>query len=193
MSDWESILSPRSSQLFDPDESRLEVIQQTFDGTSHGKIYSFKNTERLANWSAVDISSTMITTCGQLQEHHKNTKSSTTYIYIIRQAHTWGHMKITKELACMLLSLYDVCHRFWECISCFGYRENDDDNVWEGIHTAVRERDSNDGIATDYELCYLFRYMTENGRATGSPWSLRQSAVYQSFELNDEKEIWILI
>ena len=43
------------------------------------------------------------------------------------------------------------------------------------------------------EIAYTFRYVDTNGRTEGSPWSIRQTAVYQKINLKTGCSIWILI
>jgi hypothetical protein len=101
---------------------------------------------------------------------------------------------------------------FLDCVSGFGHRENDDDHTWEGFHRRVPSGTDDSGDLVDSgtqcpsipsslcskmtpatEVCYLFRYMALNGRTTGSPWSLRQCAVYQRIDASRQRAIWILI
>ena len=43
------------------------------------------------------------------------------------------------------------------------------------------------------ECCYSLRYMEENGRSAGDPWSLRQTAVYHQFHQEDGRSCWIIL
>ena len=43
------------------------------------------------------------------------------------------------------------------------------------------------------EVCYNIRYMERNERKRGSPWSLRQTGVYQRYNTLTERSAWILL
>jgi len=43
------------------------------------------------------------------------------------------------------------------------------------------------------DICYNFRYVEQNGRTTGNPWSLRQIGVYEKYDSLKDVSIWILI
>ncbi|KAL9579126.1 MAG: hypothetical protein Q9212_005288 [Teloschistes hypoglaucus] len=43
------------------------------------------------------------------------------------------------------------------------------------------------------EICYAVRYVARNGRSTGSPWSLRQTAVYQQYNGSTKNTVWIFL
>lgn len=43
------------------------------------------------------------------------------------------------------------------------------------------------------EFCYAVRYVARNGRSSGSPWSLRQTAVYQQYDWCSGKSVWIFL
>ena len=104
--------------------------------------------------------------------------------------------------------------KFFDCIHAFGARENDDDEAWEGHHRFINDIPSanerfisygmgcTDRIAASAlsfdakrlsELCYTFRYMAKNGRNSGSPWSLRQTGVYQKVDFRTGSTTWILL
>ncbi len=43
------------------------------------------------------------------------------------------------------------------------------------------------------EMTYTFRYVINNGRAEGSQWSIRQTAIYQKMDVRTGCSTWILI
>ena len=43
------------------------------------------------------------------------------------------------------------------------------------------------------ELCYIVRYAAKNGRKSGTPWSIRQTAVYQQFDSRSNRTCWIFV
>ena len=57
-----------------------------------------------------------------------------TMLSIIRQKYTWDSLSVTSDLMFKILSLNHVFLPFLDCIHAFGFRKNDDDEVWEGCH-----------------------------------------------------------
>ena len=43
------------------------------------------------------------------------------------------------------------------------------------------------------EFCYNVRYIEQNGRDRGDPWSLRQMGVYHGFDWRTHSSIWIVL
>ena len=48
-------------------------------------------------------------------------------------------------------------------------------------------------IKNSSEVCYNVRYMERNERNRGSPWSLRQTGVYQRYDTIKQSSVWILL
>ena len=55
---------------------------------------------------------------------------------IIRQKYTWDNLFITRDVLFNLLNINRVFFPFLDCVQAFGFRKNDDDEVWEGCHRA---------------------------------------------------------
>lgn len=43
------------------------------------------------------------------------------------------------------------------------------------------------------EFCFNFRYIDRHGRRASTPWSLRQTAVYQKLNFQDYNSIWMIL
>lgn len=43
------------------------------------------------------------------------------------------------------------------------------------------------------EFCFNVRYIVRHGRCASTPWSLRQTAVYQKLNFQDYKSIWMIL
>ena len=48
-------------------------------------------------------------------------------------------------------------------------------------------------ISAIAELCYLLRYPARHGRKSGCPFSIRQMAIYQRFDLGKKTSRWIFV
>ena len=68
---------------------------------------------------------------------------------------------------------------------------------WQVLHSWLFQVDYDDvpSQLTEEiaEFCYAVRYVAPNGRTTGSPWSLRQTAVYQQYNSLTKDAIWIFL
>lgn len=67
-----------------------------------------------------------------------------------------------------------------------------------GVNSTVRGRPGKTFVyerllTKSIEFCYNLRYMEENGRKKGDPWSLRQTAVYHQIDLKNGRSCWILL
>jgi Mg2+ and Co2+ transporter CorA len=116
------------------------------------------------------------------------------FVYAIRQKHTWDNLSITRDLLLSLLTLNDVFLPFLDCVHAFGFRMNDDDEVWEGYQKSCTwDSFEKHQRLIACELSYTYSYVTTNGRSEGPTWSLRQTAVYHKMNVQTGCSIWILI
>ncbi|KAH8164462.1 hypothetical protein CIB48_g3776 [Xylaria polymorpha] len=112
---------------------------------------------------------------------------------VIRQKYTWDNLLITSDLLLHILKTHQVFLPFLDCIHAFGFRMNDDDEIWEGCHRCYEWDPNCTRKILGYEIAYAYRYMAKNGRKDGSGWSVRQTAVYQKTELTTQCSVWILV
>ena len=101
-----------------------------------------------------------------------------------------------------VLQVHNVFSSLLDCLRAFGLRFDEDSRIRDGFYCGpartsgrschfvniIRKR------SYDWkELCYTLRYYEENGRASGNPWSLRQTAVYQKYDRQEDRWTWFLI
>ncbi|KAF2826430.1 hypothetical protein CC86DRAFT_370430 [Ophiobolus disseminans] len=116
------------------------------------------------------------------------------YIYVLHQAFSWDYLYTDQETLFQILFKHKVSPDFLDCVHAFGKKLNDDTESWEGLHQRQQVRSVEDhGIGGYYEICYNYRYMSENGRSNGPSWSLRQTTVYQRRDLDTATTTWVFI
>ena len=118
----------------------------------------------------------------------------------------------------MLLNCHQVFAPFLDCLHSFGFKTSEDDHVWNGFRRSVSSRigqgqpeevhygpclsqrwylrrGSLDMRLTSIqpEFCYAVRYVARNERSSGSPWSLRQTAVYHQYNASTNNSTWIFL
>ncbi|KAK4224632.1 hypothetical protein QBC38DRAFT_458077 [Podospora fimiseda] len=113
---------------------------------------------------------------------------------VLRQNHSWDKLLITREILVKILRAQKVFLPFLDCVHSFGFRLDEDTEVWEGLHRRYTPPGL-DSLEPDgeYEICYTYRYVTCNGRSEGPTWSVRQTAVYEKRNLGNGCSTWILI
>jgi hypothetical protein len=133
---------------------------------------------------------------------------------LIPQRFSWGQLQITKEAFETLFTRHRIFSAFLNVVQEFGSRvrdgcpkrhlfssrpdhgvEHPSDNagLWHSDYGPLC--DSVDLYWTNLaaELSYLIRFMEENGRSRGNPWSLRQIGVYQKVNFRTGRSVWIIL
>ena len=64
--------------------------------------------------------------------------------------------------------------------------------LWKSTNLMIKSTHA-DCLGPIKEMAYTFRYVINNGRAEGSQWSIRQTAVYQNMDVRTGCSTWILI
>ncbi|KAI1358710.1 hypothetical protein F5Y08DRAFT_332901 [Xylaria arbuscula] len=109
-------------------------------------------------------------------------------LYIIRQANSWDRLRVTSETFDRLVNTLRPFPFFLGTVLNFGIKVKDDNNTWHGFHSRHHLTD-----VGSVETCYMLHFFENNGRATGDPWSPRQTAVYHHYHASSDRSSWILI
>ena len=136
---------------------------------------------------------------------------------VFRQQYSWDQFSTTLEAFQAILDFHQVFAPFLDCVHSFGFRKSEDDEIWSGYRRSISKLPQAHGDFVSYgkvlchaedkfpssshyidettrkEFCYAIRYVARNGRSSGSPWSLRQTAAYQRFDSQSGKSVWILL
>ncbi|KAH8817013.1 hypothetical protein F5884DRAFT_241855 [Xylogone sp. PMI_703] len=122
-------------------------------------------------------------------------------IFCIKQRNSYSRLQITRELFTQLLESYWVFPRFWEYTRSFGFKTKENDLI--NAPFEFRQRQSAikpDNELKSFECAYGFRFVEMNNRVSVGvdnpdydPWSVRQSAIYQQYDSQHDRIMFILI
>ena len=98
------------------------------------------------------------------------------------------------------LTYHQVAPEFLDYIFAFGWQEYQDDFHFSGFRESTRLLTSERGLnipalgrsGQDFRLCYVLK-SAEESKQESSPWSIRQTATYHSFEVDTGKMFWIFV
>jgi len=114
----------------------------------------------------------------------------------------------SKHLFDGLVGKYDISPRFQEFVMSFGFKRKEYDYAPPASKVRIYEDkttrlDSSKDFISDqasilqkFECMYGFRYAANNGSSDPErrdPWSMRQTAVYQSYWPTRKRTIWVII
>jgi hypothetical protein len=120
---------------------------------------------------------------------------------------------LTKEAFVGILSLVKVFTPFLDHVHAFGQKTDEDqitndtfcqyvaeseeigaESRCYGMSMSGKTAGNRDSVSNNStEVCYNLRYVEKNGRNRGDPWSLRQTGVYQKFNMNTGTSTWIIL
>ncbi|KAF4629741.1 hypothetical protein G7Y89_g8405 [Cudoniella acicularis] len=110
-------------------------------------------------------------------------------ILSISQQYSLAPLNISKSALLKICSRYQVSPEFLDVVYGFGDKKVSADEVHES-------GSYNGFVGSNYEISYQLRYMENNKRLHGDPWSLRQTGVYHQysgFGTDNVKNLWILL
>ncbi|KAG8534358.1 uncharacterized protein KY384_001202 [Bacidia gigantensis] len=119
-----------------------------------------------------------------------------TRLCFVRQYHSFGRLRIHKDLFEALLSAFQILPRFREFALSFGFKETET----EVAHPPLKFRTLFPPRTTDvaptnsgFECAYAIRYVDLNKRRDDKPWSLRQTAVYHRYDAQVQTSTWCCV
>lgn len=118
----------------------------------------------------------------------------------IQSRHSRDCLRISQEMFLYALTYHQVAPEFLEYIFAFGWQEYQDDFHFSGFRESTRLLASEMGLAIpalgrsgrDFRLCYALK-SAEKSSQESSPWSIRQTAIYHSFEVDTGKMFSIFV
>ena len=98
------------------------------------------------------------------------------------------------------LTYHQVAPEFLDFVFPFGWQEYQDDFHFSGFREETRLLTAERGLnirelgrsGQDFRLCYALKSVEKSSQESG-PWSVRQIAIYHSFEVDTGKMFWISI
>lgn len=115
-------------------------------------------------------------------------------MYFIRQRSSWASLETSLESVQRLLTAYSVSPDILDVIHSFGAKVTGEDDPFFNHRSYQLCHAENGSGPTHFEICYLLRSFELHGRSNlKNPWSLRQMAVYQKYDIQNKHSIWIFV
>lgn len=110
-------------------------------------------------------------------------------------------MKISRRMLTQALSHHQVMPSFLEFVFPFGHQQYAEDFLFSGFRQDTRLRLSDGGLVVkdlgrsgrEIRICYSLKSVERKEQNVGSPWSVRQTAVYHSLDIVTGKVCWIMV
>lgn len=84
---------------------------------------------------------------------------------------------------------FNICHR-----TLYNLRDNDQEISERRVSGELTRTDEARNAQMDLEFCYILRYFERHGRSElKQAWSLRQTLIYQKYDLETQRMVWIVI
>ena len=119
----------------------------------------------------------------------------------VHAEHSRARLKVSYEMFCLLLTYHQVMPTFLDFIFPFGEQEHQKDFHFSGF----REEDPWDcrqipapidqlrRSGKEMRLCYNLRSVERAGSHKHLPWSIRQTAIYHSFDIETGNSFWVTV
>ena len=177
----------KQSLFLEPDDpsARLEVYASDCeDGTSGLKPHSSR-----------DVKITSLKEGRDLKRYVDATKGP--QVFFIRQRNSYSPLAITHDLFETLLAEKCVSSQFRDYVLYMGEREREVEIAPSRLRWRPTSLSATGQDAGAFECMYGLRFIDLNGRGTPehatSRWSLRQSAIYCSFNPGKDEATWIFV
>ena len=115
--------------------------------------------------------------------------------------HSRERLKTTREMLMSVLTYHQVMPAFLDFLFPFGLQEYPQDFDFSGFrqHTTLSDFDRGLTIpevgrsGRGYQLCYSLKAVEQSRSQIEWPWSIRQTAIHHSFDVNHGRANWIVI
>ncbi|KAK2794546.1 hypothetical protein FQN52_008127 [Onygenales sp. PD_12] len=121
-------------------------------------------------------------------------------IFIEPKGHSRAKLKITREMLTLILSYHQVMPEILEIVFPFGYQKELKEFHFitfrhsGHVHSRHKALDIPDlGRSGRFLQCCYNLESVEPKRSEWWPWSIRQAAVYHSFDLETGRSVWIMV
>lgn len=119
----------------------------------------------------------------------------------VHAPHSRASLKVTREMLMMVLTYHQVMASFLDFLFPFGNQHHAQDFHFSGFRYEDRFSDVDRGSVIpelgwsgrDFQFCYNLKSIEPSKGQPEWPWSIRQSALYHSFDLETGRTVWIII
>ncbi|KAI1806718.1 hypothetical protein F4811DRAFT_122101 [Daldinia bambusicola] len=115
-------------------------------------------------------------------------------VFILYRFNSWSRIDITAEMFRALYKFIQITPHFLKIVMGLGRKFSSWDEDFMSCYSRFSVP-SSQMLSTPHvaDLCYNIRHFERHGRDINDPWSCRQSAIYQKFDLDSESSDWIVI
>ncbi|KAF2644778.1 hypothetical protein P280DRAFT_476771 [Massarina eburnea CBS 473.64] len=156
--------------------------------------------------AAMAYQSERVQNLGDLKEHlrealHEDNAEPLTRFIFIHARHSRAFLRISYPMICFLFSYLQVMPAFLDFIFPFGDQEHAQDSYFAGFKEECYLGAQHRGLklpqlgrsGSEMRLCFNLRSIEESPRQIGLPWSIRQVAVYHTFDFETAKSVWVTV
>ena len=119
----------------------------------------------------------------------------------VHAPHSRERLKTTRRMLMSVLTYHQVMPAFLDFLFPFGLQEHPQDFDFSGFrqHTTLSDFDRGLTIpevgrsGRGYQLCYSLKAAEQSKSQIEWPWSIRQTAIHHSFDVNHGRANWIII
>lgn len=151
-----------------------------------------------------DFALTCVTTLDELKDllsvvfSHNQSDPQCRFVFI-HAPNSRAALKITRPILNFFFSYHQVMPEFLDFIFPFGKQENARDAHFSGLREDSRIQQASRGLyieplnrsGRELRLCYNLRSVERSPGQQDLQWSVRQTAVYHSFDLEAGRSLWI--
>ncbi|KAL2073992.1 hypothetical protein VTL71DRAFT_7770 [Oculimacula yallundae] len=110
-------------------------------------------------------------------------------------------LRVSRQMFVQALTHHQVMPNFLDFVFPFGYQQYAEDSLFSGFREDTRLTNTDGGLVLptlgrsgrDIRMCYSLKSVESKESNLGFPWSIRQIAVYHSFDLATGKSFWFMI
>lgn len=119
----------------------------------------------------------------------------------VHAPHSRASLKVSRQMLTLVLSYHQVLPSFLDFLFPFGNQQYTQDLHFSGFKCEDRTSDSDCGLripelgwsGRDFQFCYNLKSVEPSKGQPEWPWSIRQLALYHSFDVETGRSNWILI
>lgn len=119
----------------------------------------------------------------------------------VHAPHSRESLKVSREMLTLVFTYHQVLASFLDFLFPFGNRQHAEDLYFSGFKYEDRFSDIENGLripelgwsGRGFHFCYNLKSIEPSKSQPDWPWSIRQSALYHSFDVENGRTNWIII
>ncbi|KAI0890838.1 hypothetical protein F4806DRAFT_347369 [Annulohypoxylon nitens] len=130
---------------------------------------------------------------------------SASRLFVLYRMNSWSRIDITAEMFNLIFENNRITPHFLKIImgfeskvssgdedfmSCY-FQIHENPNKKRDLHHKYRPKDNPHHIWSD--VCYNIRHFERHGRALDHPWSCRQTAIHQNYDMVTNQSNWVIV